>query len=124
MPWVSLFAACTFERFLCYSNVPPSSRQPIDGADLTPPHLDDDDEHRASENAYTQPQGVYQSQPGYEGGYPDQPQMIPPSGGSISGSDRESIEEARKEYEEASSESDREEAREEYNEEVEEAYDD
>lgn len=52
--------------------------------------------------------------------------MIPPpagEGGSISSSDKEDIEEARQEYEEASSESDREEAREDYNEEVEEAYD-
>ena len=52
--------------------------------------------------------------PGYGGGYVEE--------GHISGSDRESIEEARTQYEEASSESDREEAAEVYREEVEDAY--
>ncbi|KAL8870017.1 MAG: hypothetical protein Q9174_003836 [Haloplaca sp. 1 TL-2023] len=84
-----------------------------------------DDEH----HGYSQQPGYVQQQPGYAPQQPYQepppPELEPPPAdhSSVSSSDKEDLEEAREDYENASDASDREEAKEEYEEAYDEAYD-
>ncbi|MCJ1265718.1 hypothetical protein MMC22_005598 [Lobaria immixta] len=97
---------------------------------------DDEHHHRAElvaapQAGYGQQPEYYAQQPGYnpQPGYaaePGPPGILPDetrSGSSVSSSDKEDVQEAREEYENASA-SDKEEAREEYEEEYAETYDD